>query len=445
MRTEMKELISAVLSFCILLGIACTFSSCGEQPLEINYSDKYIENQDYQYMYADGFGHSSVQKSDNGYYIAVNNFIFYIDGKTMNATPLCNKSNCLHDRETDEEKLKECNAYLPDYAEYTRNSIQLYNSKIYFLQLDSADSAEDVDKYLFYEMDTESGSRKLLLTYTDGKVKFWAVHRGYIYFKADNYISSDDSGELKAQNGTGFNKLFKLKLGESNPKMIYDFENTDGIYKMQLSNSFTVYGNHIYIGYSGYKNEEAYNKVISADEKDFESVASEVLCGYLHIDITNDETSIILDGSEENSKVFNCFYNGNLCYSQNNSVYVSELNGSNSELLADNINGIFLSDGKRNYTSIFDIDDTGQDVQSVMMLDDKFKNKSVCTMPDNFFVQGIVQMMCPYDDNYIWGFAENNGSTDIVYIDKSQLDSNQSQLKVKAVYSCKNSIPAYTE
>lgn len=441
----MKKLISAILLICILSGVACAFSSCGEQPLEIDYSDKYIENQDYQYMYADGFGHSSFQKSDNGYYAAVNNFIFYIDGKTMNATPLCNKSNCLHDRETDEEKLKECNAYLPDYAEYTRNSIQLYNSKIYFLQLDSADSAEDVDKYLFYEMDTESGSRKLLLTYTDGKVKFWAVHRGYIYFKADNYISSDDSGELKAQNGTGFNKLFKLKLGESNPKMIYDFENTDGIYKMQLSNSFTVYGNHIYIGYSGYKNEEAYNKVISADEKDFESVASEVLCGYLHIDITNDETSIILDGSEENSKVFNCFYNGNLCYSQNNSVYVSELNGSNSELLADNINGIFLSDGKRNYTSIFDIDDTGQDVQSVMMLDDKFKNKSVCTMPDNFFVQGIVQMMCPYDDNYIWGFAENNGSTDIVYIDKSQLDSNQSQLKVKAVYSCKNSIPAYTE
>lgn len=441
----MKKLISAILSICILSSVACTFSSCGEQPLEIDYSDKYIENQDYQYMYADGFGHSSFQKSDNGYYAAVNNFIFFIDGKTMNATPLCNKSNCLHDRETDEEKLKECNAYLPDYAEYTRNSIQLYNSKIYFLQLDSADSAEDVDKYLFYEMDIESGSRKLLLTYTDGKVNFWAVHRGNIYFKADNYISTDDSGELKAQNGMGFNKMFRLKLGESSPKVIYDFEKTDGIYNLQLSNSFTVYGNHIYIGYSGYKNEEAYNKVISADEKDFEGVASDVLCGYLHIDITNDETSIILDGSEENSKVFNCFYNGNLCYSQNNSVYVSELNGSNSELLADNINGIFLSDGKRNYTSIFDIDDTGQDVQSVMMLDDKFKNKSVCTMPDNFFVQGIVQMMCPYDDNYIWGFAENNGSTDIVYIDKSQLDSNQSQLKVKAVYSCKNSIPAYTE
>lgn len=441
----MKKLISAILSICILSSVACTFSSCGEQPLEIDYSDKYIENQDYQYMYADGFGHSSFQKSDNGYYAAVNNFIFFIDGKTMNATPLCNKSNCLHDRETDEEKLKECNAYLPDYAEYTRNSIQLYNSKIYFLQLDSADSAEDVDKYLFYEMDIESGSRKLLLTYTDGKVNFWAVHRGNIYFKADNYISTDDSGELKAQNGMGFNKMFRLKLGESSPKVIYDFEKTDGIYNLQLSNSFTVYGNHIYIGYSGYKNEEAYNKVISADEKDFESVASDVLCGYLHIDITNDETSIILDGSEENSKVFNCFYNGNLCYSQNNSVYVSELNGSNSELLANNINGIFLSDGKRNYTSIFDIDDTGQDVQSVMILDDKFKNKSVCTMPDNFFVQGIVQMMCPYDDNYIWGFAENNGSTDIVYIDKSQLDSNQSQLKVKAVYSCKNSIPAYTE
>lgn len=441
----MKKLISAILSICILSGIACTFSSCGEQPLEIDYSDKYIENQDYQYMYADGFGHSSFQKSDNGYYAAVNNFIFYIDGKTMNATPLCNKSNCLHDKETDSEKLKECNAYVPDYAEYTRNSIQLYNKKLYFLQLDSADSAEDIDKYLFYEMDTESGSRKLLLTYIDGKVNFWAVHRGNIYFKADNFISSDDSGELKAQNGTGFNKMFRLKLGESSPEVIYDFEKTDGIYKIQLSNSFTVYGNHIYIGYSGYKNEEAYNKVISADEKDFESIASDVLCGYVHIDITNDKSTVVLDGNEENSKVFNCFYNDKICYSQGNSVYILELDGRNSELLADNIDGIFLSDGKRNYTSIFDTDDIGQDVQSVMMLDERLKKKSIFAMPDNFFVQGIVQMMCPYDDNYIWGFVENNGSTDIVYIEKSQLDSDPSQLKAKTVYSCKNSIPAYTE
>lgn len=445
MRTEMKKLISAVLSICILLCIACAFSSCGEHPLEINYSDKYIKNQDYQYMYADGFGHSSVQKSDNGYYIAVNNFIFFIDEKTMNATPLCNKSDCLHDKETNEKKLKECNAYVPDYASYSRNSIQLYNKKLYFLQLDSADSAEDVDKYLFYEMNTESGIRKLLFAYTDGKVDFWAVHRGYIYFKADNYILSDDLKEIKEQNGTGFNKLFKLKLGENNPKMIYDFENTDGIYKMQLSNSFTVYGNHIYIGYSGYKNEEAYNKVISADEKDFESVTSDVLCGYLHIDITNDKTSIILDGSEDNAKVFNCFYNGKVCYSQNNSIYVAKLDGRNSERLSENINGTFLSDGNRNYTSIFDADNTGDYVQHLMLLDDKFSKKSVFTMPDNFFVQGIVQMMCPYDDKYIWGFVDNNGNTDIVYIDKLQLDGNQSQLKSQTVYSCKNSIPAYTE
>ena len=185
--------------------------------------------------------------------------------------------------------------------------------------------------------------------------------------------------------------------------------------------------------------------MISTDEKDFESVASDVLCGYLHIDITNDDTSIILDGSEENSKVFNCFYNGKLCYSQGNRVYVSELDGSNSELLAENVDGIFLSDGKRNYTSIFDTDDAGEYAQSVMSLDDKFNKKSVFNMPDNFFVQGIVQMMCPYDDKYIWGFVENNGSTNIVYIEKSQLDSNQNQLKAQAVYSCKNSIPAYTD
>ena len=128
----MKKLISAVLSICILSGIVCTISSCGEKPLEIDYSDKYIENQDYQYMYADGFGHSSFQKSDNGYYTAVNNFIFYIDGDTMDVTPLCYKSDCLHDKETDGKKLKKCKAYVPDYAGYSRNSIQLYKKNYIF-------------------------------------------------------------------------------------------------------------------------------------------------------------------------------------------------------------------------------------------------------------------------------------------------------------------------
>lgn len=441
----MKKLISVILLICILSCVTCTFSSCGEPPLEIDYSDKYIENQDYQYMYADGFGHSSFQKSKNGYYTAVNNFIFYIDGDTMKTTPLCNKSNCLHDKETDEEKLKECNAYVPDYVSYSQNSIQLYNNKIYFLQLDSADTAEDVDKYLFYEMNIDNGSRRLIFTYSEGNVYFWAVHRGYIYFKGDNYASAGDSGELEARSGTGFNKLFKLKLGENSPEVVYDFENTDGIYKMQLSNSFILYGNHIYIGYSGYKNEEAYNKVISTDEKDFESVASDVLCGFVHIDITNDKSSNILEGSEEKTKVFNCFYNGKLCYSYDGSIYVSELDGSNPKLLAKDIDGIFLNDGKNNYTSIFDTDENGEYMQSIMTLDEKFKKRSVYTMPDNFFVQGIVQIMCPYDDKYIWGYVGNNDSTDIVYIEKSQLESSQNQLKATTVYSCSNSIPAYTE
>lgn len=441
----MKKFILTISTICVLSSAACIFSSCSEQSLKIDYSDKYIENQDYQYMYSDGFGHSSFQKSNDGYYAAVNNFLFYIDGKTMNATPICNKSNCLHDREPDEVKLKECNAYVPDYAEYSRNTIQLYNNNIYFLQIDRADSFDDVDKYLFYEMDIESGRRKLLLSYSDGKVVFWAVHRGYIYFKADNYISSYDSDELKAHNGVGFNKMFKLALGESSPEAIYDFEKTDGIYKMQLSNSFIIYGNHIYIGYSGYKNEEVYNKVISADEEVFKSTVSGVLSGYVHIDIPNSKASIILDGSEEKSKVFNCFYNNKLCYSQSNNVYISELDGSNPTLLAENINGIFLNDGKNNFTSIFDTDNTGEYVQTIMSLDDKLNRLAVYTMPDHFFVQGIVQLMCPYDDKYIFGFVENNDKTDIVYIEKQQLESDQHQLKAKMIYSCKNSIPAFKE
>ncbi len=37
-------------------------------------------------------------------------YLYYVDKETMEYTPLCNKPNCLHQKETDPMKVTNCNA-----------------------------------------------------------------------------------------------------------------------------------------------------------------------------------------------------------------------------------------------------------------------------------------------------------------------------------------------
>ena len=74
--------------------------------------DTYVENYDYQYrQWSDSIAFPKVQQgSDNIVYIYKNGFIYYMEEGNDVLVPLCNKVDCLHDRETDQQKIKECNA-----------------------------------------------------------------------------------------------------------------------------------------------------------------------------------------------------------------------------------------------------------------------------------------------------------------------------------------------
>ena len=69
--------------------------------------DTYVENYDYQYrQWSDSIAFPKVQQgSDNIVYIYKNGFIYYMEEGNDVLVPLCNKVDCLHDRETDQQKM----------------------------------------------------------------------------------------------------------------------------------------------------------------------------------------------------------------------------------------------------------------------------------------------------------------------------------------------------
>ena len=50
-------------------------------------------------------------------YLYHNGFIYYLQEGGDMILPLCNKADCLHDQETNLERIKECNASVDSYAE----------------------------------------------------------------------------------------------------------------------------------------------------------------------------------------------------------------------------------------------------------------------------------------------------------------------------------------
>ena len=50
---------------------------------------------------------------ENGYYMILSNFLFYMDSPAMEPVPVCFKPNCLHYFEPDYTRLQACGAYLP--------------------------------------------------------------------------------------------------------------------------------------------------------------------------------------------------------------------------------------------------------------------------------------------------------------------------------------------
>ena len=105
------------------------FSICGcrDNVKKIDYSDKYVFGQDSQENCIALQGCAVIAESSKSYYYLCedNKFLYVVDKTSKKCMPLCNKTNCLHDKEATPEN---CNAFLG----VTADSIIFYNDYLYY-------------------------------------------------------------------------------------------------------------------------------------------------------------------------------------------------------------------------------------------------------------------------------------------------------------------------
>ena len=213
---------SIFLGLCLLLTSLALFS-CGRGGQEggKSYASEqvpggYTPGTDCQYFQmCENAPYPKVQETDKGCYFYHNGFVYFYDVENDTVLPLCTKNNCLHDKETSEEKKKECNAYLDSVL--AEASLMLYNDDLYvgYLYSNQGDIPEgkSVLPWVLSKLKTDgSGKEEKFMVLTDD-VGFRMIHRGYLYY----YITEPAEAE-RDEDRYGMNAMLCRRSLEGSHK-----------------------------------------------------------------------------------------------------------------------------------------------------------------------------------------------------------------------------------
>ena len=217
----------------MIMTLLCviTFMSCGKADDEFN-----LET-DFQYQNTvSGLKCRCISQDEEGnVYFISNHFIYKYDRRTKQAYPLCNRPNCLHDKETEYKKFKECNAFMNESNwNVNESGIQYYNGKIYAVQGIFVHTKKE--HYNVFSVNVD-GSHREDISDLYSTSMLWCIHRGKLYFVQQSYDSSNKESYL----------LMSLGLDSSHKlKKIYDFSQTFNISGFP-NIGLTAYKNRVYI------------------------------------------------------------------------------------------------------------------------------------------------------------------------------------------------------
>lgn len=222
------------LSISIVLFCICFLCSCSQK--EKFLEDTYIEGQDYQYMYEDREVHASTQaKGENGYYLFLRNFLYFFDNETQKIVPLCNRPDCLHDKEENEEQKERCHAYF--YNPMDDLQIQYYDGNLYSIN----SHTDNLEECVLYKIPLDGSERTIIKTFDRTKITYWITHRGYLYYMTGHYSFTDEEGGTVS----GDEGFFRLSLKNPSAAIEQIYETPKGLYGSEIHTP-KAYGNHIY-------------------------------------------------------------------------------------------------------------------------------------------------------------------------------------------------------
>ncbi|MBD5089341.1 MAG: hypothetical protein HDT30_11135 [Clostridiales bacterium] len=321
----------------IMLVCILTVTGCGRS----SSVDSFVEETDYQYQYVYGGGMGGyIARAKDTMYFKIGSYIYQMDEQTKILMPLCNKPNCLHDKETDDERIEECYAYFIENHGTSASGPEgagfaYMNGYIYYVT-EKWEDGEPHSYSILYKI-AKDGSQREKVYQWDGLIYNWVMHRNVMYYIEHTF---DESGKeeyaVKEMNLAGVGKL--------KPEIFYKPDPEEKITSVSYSG---VYGNHLYMEefVGGY--EECTIKTLQYNLQD--KTLTEI-----QIPNQSDTEYVSCVTFWKNRIVYHVFdMEKDGQYDATEDVYIADLDGTNAEILLKDIPMYyqFYSDGNYLYVS----------------------------------------------------------------------------------------------
>lgn len=323
-----------ILYAAILFAVFCTACKLEELP------DTYVEGSDYQYMNMESL-HFTLRhvRGSKGYYVLHGDYIYFIDEGSNTILPLCNKADCLHDKETDSEKFAYCNACMRPTNGFPTGGLGISYCNGFLYCLDDGFSSSPPVLYRL----SEDGSKKEKIYKWEGcRINEWLIHRDVLYYTKQTYENID--GKLKDRV-----QLMSLSLADLTKQEKPVFVPDEELDVITLGRP-RAYGNHLYFKIIAYTSSE--------EEINDDNFLQYVYYKTFVYDILNDQVSELLvpNMSPTEFTDYVVFWEDKILLNSfdfasdapaNNDWYVAELDGSNPEIFMRDIPrySLFASDG----------------------------------------------------------------------------------------------------
>lgn len=324
----------------VMIFLLC---GCGKENT-IDYSDTYIFGQDSQETFMNYQNQCYFAADEKNYYYFDDKkyFLYTVDKITHHCQPMCNKSNCLHDKETDFDRMKECSAYL---GVLSKNML-LYDNKIYYAT-ETEYEDKDGNKYTakeIYSINPDTLKRKLVFSDTGIAIWWFKIHRGYIYYAASPFYTKDDLNDVITKPGAvgADQSLYKLALGEDADKAIelIPYHEYGIQVNMNIINS-RFYGNHLFLQIDRLLDEETQTR-------------KQYLINY---DLQTNDYKILNENDEFNITGLTSIMDSKLYFPDKSKIYECDFNGENIREIADFKNTQF-----GNYSSYHIVNNDGKNL-----------------------------------------------------------------------------------
>lgn len=302
----MKRFLSAII---IAVFFAGTLSACGENNLKIDNTDTYVFNQDSQENFIRYGSQLYFANGEKAIYFLnnYNGFLYVIDKATHKCQSLCNRSDCMHDRETSFEKKQECTAFLNS----SFKSLVYYNNSIYFQAVEDKTDKDGVRYELneICKISSDGTNREVVYSTRDCTIWSFKIHRGYIYYEGSK---KDTEGAADGSNMA----LYKVSAdgkGDATELLPY--------YKYDIQKGMSVcdtrfYGNHLFLWIT---------KLDGANEN----------CYLINYDLQTDKWENLSEKLKININSMFTVFNDKLIFANGSKVYECGFSGEDQKEILD--------------------------------------------------------------------------------------------------------------